>query len=336
MPNQNSPTGLNFESETQPIEALARSIAEAKRRLKESGDEGSGQVSADPSKTHCHNVFDLLPAKPGAVRAPVSQAVSETRQGKCSIHGPYIAKRVSLLGGMWTSCPTCVAEAAERRLQDDVQRAQQIRQSQAEDRMQDLLASSGVPKRYRNAQLQTFGHTATYAQRRTEAARLCGEVVDRIAARERTVESVAILGGYHIGKTHLACAMVRHALERGLSARYETVGRFIRQVKDGWSADRPLDLSVYTQSDLLVLDEVGTGLSSDFDRSLFLDLIDRRYQDCRPTVFVSNLTPTDFYARMGDRVMAKILDDGLIFVDADWDSYADARLAVQNQLGGGA
>jgi DNA replication protein DnaC len=127
--------------------------------------------------------------------------------------------------------------------------------------------------------------------------------------------------------------MVRHALERGLSARYETVGRFIRQVKDGWSADRPLDLAAYTQSDLLVLDEVGAGLNSDLDRSLFLDLIDRRYQDCRPTVFVSNLTPPEFSAYLGERVMAKILDDGLIVIGGDWDSYSDARLAGQSEGG---
>jgi DNA replication protein DnaC len=127
--------------------------------------------------------------------------------------------------------------------------------------------------------------------------------------------------------------MVRHALERGLSARYETVGRFIRQIKDGWSADRPLDLTAYTQSDLLVLDEVGAGLSSDLDRSLFLDLIDRRYQDCRPTVCVSNLTLPEFSAYLGERVMAKILDDGLIVIGGDWDSYADARLAGQSEGG---
>jgi DNA replication protein DnaC len=330
MPNKNGSVGLNFKPGERSIEALARSMAEAKRRLKESG---GGQASAELPKARSYNVLDLLPAEPGTGRAPASQAVSETRQETCSIHGAYIAKRVSLLGGMWTSCPLCVAEAAEQRLQDDARRAQQIRQSQAEERMQDLLASSGVPKRYRNARLQTFGRTATYAQSRADAARLCGEVVERIAARERTVESVAILGGYHIGKTHLACAMVRHALEHGLSARYETVGRFIRQVKDGWSADRPLDLAVYTQSDLLVLDEVGAGLNSDFDRSMFLDLIDRRYQDCRPTVFVSNLTPPEFSAHLGERMMAKILDDGLIVIGGDWDSYANARLAGQSEGG---
>jgi DNA replication protein DnaC len=266
-------------------------------------------------------------------RSPAFGSVSETRQEKCLIHGPYIAKRVSLLGGMWTSCPLCVAEAAERRLQDDVRRAQQIRQSQAEERLQELLASSGVPKRYREARLQTFGNTATYAQQRTNAAQLCSNVVERICARERSVESVAILGGYHVGKTHLACAMVRHALERGLSARYETVGRFIQRVKDGWKSDRPMDLADYTQSDLLVLDEVGTGLSSDFDYSMFFDLIDRRYQDCRPTVFVSNLTSDGLSDYLGDRTMEKILDDGLVVIICDWNSYTQKRNLGQSEKG---
>jgi hypothetical protein len=56
MPNKNGSTGLNFESGDLAIEALARSMAEAKRRLKESG---GGQASAEP----------------GTGRAPASQAV---------------------------------------------------------------------------------------------------------------------------------------------------------------------------------------------------------------------------------------------------------------------
>lgn len=274
-----------------------------------------------------YDVFDLLPAEPGTANRPAPDR-GERRREECAVHGAYIARRTGLLGGLWSSCPLCVADAAERRLHADIERARALRREQSEQRSRDLLAQSGVPRRYLGARLGDFERlaiSAEGAQAAAEAAVLCRETVEKVANRATRAENVAILGGYHVGKTHLACASARHAVELGLSARYDTCHRYVSSVKDGWGRERRFDVSAHVGADVLILDEVGAGACSESDMMLLYDLVDRRYQDCRPTVFVSNLDPLSFREFWGERLIQKLADDGLLVISATWEPPSFAR-----------
>ena len=104
--------------------------------------------------------------------------------------------------------------------------------------------------------------------------------VDDLESVVRTGRCLILVGGVGTGKTHLACAIARVAIERGYCARFETVQRAQRRIKDAWRAVDTTESSVvdqFCQPDLLVLDEVGVQTGSDFEKNLIFDVINERY-----------------------------------------------------------
>jgi DNA replication protein DnaC len=95
------------------------------------------------------------------------------------------------------------------------------------------------------------------------------------------------------GKTHLLVATLRHAtIELGvragyveISLLYATIRRGFREGKSGGEIIGPL-----SQLDLLAIDELGKGRGSPFELETLDELISRRYNAGRVTLFATNYT----------------------------------------------
>ena len=92
------------------------------------------------------------------------------------------------------------------------------------------------------------------------------------------------------GKTTQLQAMVRRAIELGWRARYIELPRLIGQLRAASAAERQRLLDELEGVDLLALDEFGRDLQVEWNASLTLDLLDRRYNSRRPTLLASNWT----------------------------------------------
>ncbi len=163
----------------------------------------------------------------------------------------------------------------------------------AEERLERLI-SIHLPKRYRDAFLSDFS-PATVAK----LTAWLGEPGD----------GLLLTGPTGTGKTHMAAAMTRTCLEIGgsvLFCRAAELYEAIRATYDRQGFGEGGLLKRYEQVSLLVLDDLGSGALSDFERRYTLDVLDRRLNAMRPTVVTSNWDLETISERMDDRIASRL------------------------------
>lgn len=134
-----------------------------------------------------------------------------------------------------------------------------------------------------------------------------------------TAGNLLLLGPTGTGKTHLAAALIR----RVASARAQTIGRPLRWralSHPQFNADmRPspdgahnAQMAACQATDLLFLDDVGAGMSTDWTADTLYRLADVRWSRQRPTIAASNLIPTELRAFAGQRVWERLTDEATV------------------------
>ena len=116
------------------------------------------------------------------------------------------------------------------------------------------------------------------------------------------------LGGYGVGKTHLAAAIANYQAERGYPAMFVVVPDLLDHLRAAFSPDARTSFDqrfeeVRTAS-LLILDDLGTESATPWAREKLYQIINHRYVARLPTVITSSL-PTD---DLDPRIRTRILD----------------------------
>lgn len=102
-----------------------------------------------------------------------------------------------------------------------------------------------------------------------------------------------LMGPVGVGKSHLLAASVRYlALEKGLRCRYAELFLLFREIRDGYKAGKSEGdvLTPLEEVEVLALDEVGKGRCSEFELQVLDDVVSRRYNANRTTLFATNYT----------------------------------------------
>lgn len=101
-----------------------------------------------------------------------------------------------------------------------------------------------------------------------------------------------LLAGVDRGKTHLAVAICRRRLERGLAARYEFVPQMLGELRDGFELEGEqsyrMKMNMLCNVSLLVLDDIGTEKSTEWGREQLLMIVHRRGINGLPLVVTTN------------------------------------------------
>lgn len=107
------------------------------------------------------------------------------------------------------------------------------------------------------------------------------------------------------------------------AAYYWTLGDLFGHAKAEWDRRHEPDatsvLDTARLCRLLVLDELHEALGTDWERSQFIRLIDTRYREGRATILLSNASPEGFRDAVGDSVVSRLQEVGMI-VECDWES----------------
>lgn len=170
---------------------------------------------------------------------------------------------------------------------------------QQDELVETLLELASIPPRYRGCSLQNFFTESTdraVRQRLEEARGLCQHYVDDfIDERGGFSESgLLLIGSPGVGKTHLAVAILGELIRR-----YRVRGRFveftslIHEIQSTFDPGSVLSkhelLRPVTDSEVLVLDELGAQKPTAWVRDLLYFILNTRYTHRRPTIFTTNL-----------------------------------------------
>lgn len=244
----------------------------------------------------------------------------ETQDAICQTHGPYKARVLETGFGapIKSNCPTCSAE------RQTAEQARKEREAYADRqrRIASLQSASGIPARFAS---RDFAGYAVQTQGQKIALGACKAFAAAWPDRLSDGSSLVLTGGPGTGKTHLACAVASAVMEKHLATVvFGTVATMLRHIKDTYRKDSERSeqdaIDDLVQPDLLILDEVGIQVGSEHEKLLMFEVLNARYQECRPTILISNLSGDELESFLGQRVMDRYRECGAVLA-FDWQSY---------------
>jgi DNA replication protein DnaC len=192
----------------------------------------------------------------------------------------------------------------------------------------DRLAQANIPRRYQHCTIDSFTAYNESLERAAAAARRVAEAFP-VADRGLLLE-----GQPGVGKTHLAVAVLKHAIRasgaRGIFYDTRDLLRIIRSTYDASIRATELDvLRPVLTADLLVLDDLGAEKTSEWVEETMNLIVNTRYNERRLTVFTSNFPdipddtePNALVARVGHRMRSR-LHEMCEFVELDGADYRE-------------
>lgn len=240
-----------------------------------------------------------------------------TRAAHCPEHGPFTATgRIILKREIWTSCPAC-ARAREQAEQAEKLAAAAQRERERLDRM---LRESGIPERLKHC---TFDNYVEVNDAASVAKRAVHAWFAGFDSHLKTGESLILAGRPGTGKGHLSAAGMAGLMPRYLPI-YTTCLDMIRSVRATWRRESEHSelqvLQAYEDAPLLVIDEIGVQYDTEGEKTIIFDVLDRRYRQMVPTIFITNQDRTGFQQFIGERAYDRLKQTAR-WVSFDWESY---------------
>lgn len=119
-------------------------------------------------------------------------------------------------------------------------------------------------------------------------------------------------GGTGLGKTFLSTCIAKVVSENGFSVVYDTAGSVFSKFEEekfSRAADPDevrSDIRRYMTCDLLILDDLGTEMTTSFTVSALYSLINTRITSGKKTVISTNLSPDEIYRRYSPQIASRL------------------------------
>ena len=125
----------------------------------------------------------------------------------------------------------------------------------------------------------------------------------------RCPRNLLLFGAPGLGKTHLSAAIAREVSEKGFSVVYDTAARVFERFEiQKFSRENAADNDVerILSCDLLILDDLGTEMTTAFVQSALYQIINTRLMEKKSTIISTNLTPEKLEQRYSAQIASRI------------------------------
>lgn len=155
------------------------------------------------------------------------------------------------------------------------------------DRSRKLIAAARIPRRYEKCSFTTFISDPGTSQ--DHALFHAHKFANEYPAVDR---GLLFMGPAGVGKTHLAVSIIRDLIEKGFAGLFSEFGSLLKQIQDSYNpVSKSSELQVLApvyQADVLVLDELGATVPTEWVRDTMYQIINKRYNDNKLTIFTTN------------------------------------------------
>ena len=174
---------------------------------------------------------------------------------------------------------------------------EKIREKELETKINGLMGRSGIKLRFRSRTFDTFmvdeSNEGAY-----ETAKAYAENFNRA-----TEDGLFFYGNFGTGKTHLAVAIAVHVIRnKCIYAVLGTLIELLSQVKETYdskgNATEQEVVRKFKNCDLLVIDDLGKESITDWGLSQLYDIVNHRYENCKPIVITTNYTDDELINRL--------------------------------------
>jgi DNA replication protein DnaC len=166
----------------------------------------------------------------------------------------------------------------------------------ADEQRQKAIAffESKVPRRYAAAQPN-------------ELARAWAQAV---TTSPEDTRSLLVVGPTGTGKTHYAYSVIRAIAETGSRAGWGayTAADLYAQLRPRTGRDSEATFETMAGTDVLFVDDLGAAKLTEWTEEVTYRLINHRYEQCKPSIFTSNVPPSQLRDVLGERIASRLTE----------------------------
>lgn len=120
--------------------------------------------------------------------------------------------------------------------------------------------------------------------------------------------SLLFSGGPGLGKTFLSACIARTVADNGFSVVYDIAGKLFSDFEAAkFGGDRSEPEKKYLSCDLLIIDDLGTEMTTQFTQSVLYQVINTRLMEGRSTIVSTNLDDAGLRQRYAPAIASRLL-----------------------------
>lgn len=218
-----------------------------------------------------------------------------------------------------TSCPLCGGTGWKSVERDGVRQVAPC-ECRSEAALARRVAAARIPPRYQHCDFASFG-VNIYPEAAYNASLLKARMDSESFARDFlpgvTERGLLFMGPSGVGKTHLAVAVLRLLLEKGMECLFCDFRELLKTIQDSYNpVAQSTEMQVLTpvlETEVLLLDDLGASKPSDWVLDMVGHILNTRYNDKRVTLITTNYLdatekPNDYKLsdRIGERMRSRL------------------------------
>ena len=193
-----------------------------------------------------------------------------------------------------------------------------------------------IPLRYRDV---TWDKVEGIAEK-TEQGKILRIIQKYVSSFQKCkTEGIAMiwLGKSHTGKTLFSWLVFRALSEAGFYCHRETLAEFVQGLQTPLRSRQPLTdhFKRYLSCDLLLMDDVNPEhiYVPDWNyngRRLFYDVLNQRFERCKPTILITNETLPNLTDFLGEKSIQRVMGEKVVMLAFNWPPFLS--VALQSNL----